>query len=130
MYGYNEHNVNVINDNIKNSLKKCGIMANVSLKNGNKVVSAYNNYDESHPEYLYLWVRMLPYKDTGKYLVDISNIILPDSKRGCGTFYIIYNRLRNCKYVENVTVTNPCTDSMYHWLKKHNLVEIRSGVWM
>lgn len=66
----------------------------------------------------------MPYRNTDKYIVDISNIILPSSKRGCGTFDIIYKRLKNCKYVEGVTITSPCTDSMYSWLNKNKLKEI------
>ena len=129
MFRFNEHATSVIKNNISDSLKKCGIRAKTMLENNNRAISAVNKFDASELEHLYIWVRLMPYKNTDKYIVDISNIILPDSKRGCGTFDIIYNRLKNCKYVEAVTITSPCTNSMYSWLNKNKLKEISLGVW-
>lgn len=130
MFGYNIHNVTVIKDNIKSSLNKCGIKAQVQLENNNKVISAYNKFDSLHPEHLYLWIRLLPYGSTGKYIADISNIILPNSKRGCGTFQIIYNRLKRCKYVEKIRIISPCTDSMYKWIKKNKPKECEPSIFV
>jgi hypothetical protein len=86
------------------------------------VISAHNKYDSTNKEALYLWLRLLPSKDD-KYIVDVSNIILPSSKRNCGAFQIMYNRLKRCKYVTTVRIVGVCTDEMYKWCKKNNLIE-------
>lgn len=119
---YDLHSVTVIKDNIKDSLTKCDIKADVRLVNNNKVVCA--NDDAG----LNLWVRLI--QCNGLYIAEVANIVLPENKRGCGTFKILYNRLKRCKYIKEVRIINPCSDSMYRWIHKNNLKEVYYGAYV
>jgi hypothetical protein len=126
MLTYNKNSIEIIRKNVNNSLKKCEIPAKTILDNNGRVIVAYNEHDGSSEEMLYLWLRLLPSNDD-KYIIEVSSIILPSSKRNCGVFQIIYNRLKRCKYIAEVRITGVCTTEMYNWCKKNKLVEYESG---
>ena len=115
------HAVKTIKRNIEKSLEQYKIRYESMLENNAKCISIVNYTDGNDDEHLYLWIRLLPMNDE-KYVVDISNIIIPKSKRNKHVFSTLYSRLSKCKYVGRIQITSVCTTEMDIWCKKHKLI--------
>lgn len=119
MLQYDNH-VKTIKRNIQSSLFELNIKCSVTLENAGKCIAVKNNADFGEDENLYIWIRLLPSRDN-LYIVDISNIQLPLSKRRKGNFEFMFARLLKCKYVGEIRITSVCTPEMLNWCTKHRL---------
>lgn len=116
-YFGSEHKVETIANNIKKSFNSFNILYEL------EIVNNYRCIQVNGPEDLFFWVRLMYDSNTGKYIVDFNNIVLPERYRGKHVFSTIFFRVARCKYVEKVIISSVCTDRMKRWCKSHKLTE-------
>lgn len=117
------HSVNTIKNNIKTSLTRCELNVTSEIVNFGMSISIDGNSCDNYNEKFTLWVRLYECNN-GIYIVDISKIQLPYSKRRKGIFEFMFKRLAKCKYVAEIRITSVCTVEMKSWCLKHKLNEV------
>lgn len=123
---YDRVSVEIIQKNIEKSLRMHKIKCKVTLEYNGRALSVINNIEANQDNHLYMWIRLLP-TQKGTYYVDISNIVLPLSKRRQGVFNTLFTRLNNCEYVERTRIIYVCTPEMKNWCIKNNLTEFSAS---
>lgn len=117
---YVVHDINVIKKTIKKVLRKHKIDGNVESVNNYRTISVTNDAENSDDN-LYIWIRLLNNSSTNTYIAEIANITIPLAYRRQNTFTDLYNKLINCKYIEEIRIISVCTAEMKNWCEKHKL---------
>lgn len=120
MFGYDMDKIDVIKKNIEFSLHKYNINFLIEIQNYGKCI-AVSGFD------MYIWIRLLPSREDGKYIVEFSSVQMPTNSRRQGMFTSIFNRLKNCKYVDTIRITGVCSSAMFNWCQKNKLTQNSFG---
>lgn len=111
---------------IKKVLNKHKIKADISICNNYRAIMVCNDA-ENEDDILYIWIRILNIPNTNSYIIDISNICLPENKRRTGVFTNLYNELSKCKYVDKIRIISVCTYEMKNWCITNGLITYNDG---
>lgn len=104
----------IVRDLVKNVIDKYNLDGDISLVNNSNVIACAGD-DIS------FWLRLLPSTDN-KFRVEISSIVIEESKRKRGIFTSLYKTLESCEAVNFVIITSVCSDEMRSWCESNGLV--------
>jgi hypothetical protein len=96
----------------------------VTYPNFNKCIKISNVGNAGPGGSLFIWVRLLYYD---KFIVDISNICLPEYIRRKGVLTNIINDLMKLDNVLEVKISGVSTEEMFRFCKKMNMKQVSQG---
>lgn len=113
---FDEYKIKVICNNLQKSFKDYDINCKIQVMNNGNVIQITGRRN------LFFWIRLYYDNKNDKYIVDLNNVMLPEKLRGKHIFTHIFDRLKNCKYVEEIRITSVCTEDMKNWCMSHKLL--------
>lgn len=70
---------------------------------------------------VYIWIRVHKKYMADGYIVDVSNVTLPEGKRRQGIFTEMIESIKSNEAVEELWVTSVISEDMMAWCKKHKM---------